>query len=181
IMSKNEVEQRIILEKMVENASNLSALEAAEVVKNSLEKKEAVIADAEEQFDETYAWAIRQRDELGTLTAEQAQEIIDNAREQRDESIAAAAEMHNNVVKHAKEQADEHVNRVNWETGEVLSKWQWLVQETNKLSAKMQDWVVDKSKGLWEGVKKYFGFTDDDVKKSVDNITENVEKGFNKA
>src|SRR5699024_7404224 len=79
------------------------------------------------------------------------------------------------------EQADEHVNRVNWETGEVLSKWQWLVQETNKLSAKMQDWVVDKSKGLWEGVKKYFGFTDDDVKKSVDNITENVEKGFNKA
>src|SRR5699024_5986967 len=145
VMSENELEQRVILEKMADNAERLSAREAAEVVKNSLEKKEATIADAEEQYDETYAWAIRKRDELGTLTEEQAQEVIDNAREQRDKSVGAAEEMHENVVQHAKEQAGEHVNQVDWETGEVLSKWQWLMQEVNKVSSRMQDWVVEKA------------------------------------
>src|SRR5699024_6662175 len=45
----------------------------------------------------------------------------------------------------------------------------------------MAEQATSLAKDLWEGVKKYFGFTDDDVKDAVDNITENVEKGFNKA
>lgn len=124
MMSENEIEQKIILEKMKDNSETISAREAAEVVKNAKKKKDEVVAEAEKQFDDVYAWTIRQRDELGTLTDEQAKEIIDNAREQRDEVIDNAEETYDETIRIAKQQSGDHVDLIDWTTGDIKTKWQ---------------------------------------------------------
>lgn len=122
-LSDSEVEQKIILESLKNEASKISAEQAAEVVQNSLEQKEGVIKDAEDQYNEIYKWAIRQRDETGAMSAEEAQAVIDEAKRKRDEIVKNAEDMHQKVVNEAQVQAEEHVNKVDWETGEIKSKW----------------------------------------------------------
>lgn len=142
VMSENEEEQRMIYERMKDNASELSALEAAEVVRNATEKKDAVIDEAEEQFTETRVWAEKQRDELGTLSEEEAQAIIDEAEKKRDETIAAAEETHDRVIDEAQSQADEHVNLVDWETGEIKSKWQVMKENITRKAGEIAKSVI---------------------------------------
>lgn len=163
VMSENQREQKLILEKMKDNASTISAQEAAEVVRNATKKKDDVIAEANDQYDETVMWAIQQRDELGTMSDEEAQAVIDAAKEKRDESISAAEEMHNKVVSEAKAQAKEHVNQVDWETGEVLSKWDVLKRDTSTKFKQMKDDAVQKAKDMARDAKNSF----EDLKKSA--------------
>ncbi|MGE7942735.1 hypothetical protein ACQKNB_11675 [Lysinibacillus xylanilyticus] len=40
--------------------------------------------------------------------------------------------MHKNVVSEAKKQAGEHVELVNWETGEVKTKWRMLKEDVGR-------------------------------------------------
>ncbi|WP_054637184.1 phage tail tape measure protein [Thalassobacillus sp. C254] len=123
-LTENEREQKVILENMERQAVQISARQAADVVKNSKEQKEQVIAEAEEQYNEAVATAIMLRDETGEISAEQAEAIISEAQRQKDESISNAEEMHEKVVSEAQKQAEGHVHHVDWETGEVLSRWQ---------------------------------------------------------
>lgn len=170
VMSDNEVEQKAILEKMKDNASTISALEAAEVVKNSVKKKDDVIKEANDQYDETYKWAIRQRDELGTISEDEAKEIIDAAKKKRDESVKNAEDMHEKVVKEAKSQAKEHVNEVDWETGEIKSKWEVfksnISDKAKELGSNVKNWFKD----LWTGTKEYFTGLWNDTKTIFTNI-----------
>ena len=71
ILTDSELEQRLIYERMKQNAAQLTAEQAAEVVKNSIAQRDAVIAEAEKQYNETVKWIILQRDSLKTITAEQ--------------------------------------------------------------------------------------------------------------
>ncbi|MFY0521162.1 phage tail tape measure protein [Lysinibacillus sp. UGB7] len=122
-MSESEVEQKVILENLKNEASKITTEQAAEVVRNSLKQKEGVVKEAEKQYNEMYKWAIRQRDETGAMSAEEAQAVIDDAERKRDETVKSAKDMHTKVVTEAQKQAEEHVNKVDWETGEILSKW----------------------------------------------------------
>lgn len=122
-LTANETEQKVILERMKNTASDLSAKQAAEVVKNSADQRDKVIADADKTYNDTVAFAIQQRDEAGTISAEEAQRIIDEAKKKRDGVAAHAGEMHTKVVDEAQKQAEGHIEKVDWETGEILSKW----------------------------------------------------------
>ncbi|MGE6515201.1 phage tail tape measure protein [Lysinibacillus sphaericus] len=122
-MSESEVEQKVILENLKNEASKITTEQAAEVVRNSLKQKDGVIKEAEKQYNDIYKWAIRQRDETGAMSAEEAQAVIDDAERKRDETVKSAKDMHTKVVTEAQKQAEEHVNKVDWETGEILSKW----------------------------------------------------------
>lgn len=170
VMSENEVEQKLILERMKSNAETISAAEAAEVVRNATQKKDDVIKEANDQFDETYKWAIRQRDELGTLSDEEAADVIAAAEKQRDESVAAAEEMHDKVIEEAQSQAGEHVNEVDWETGEVLSKWEVMKTDVATKAGEMKDDVVQKAKDMARDAKSSF----EDLRKSAGEKFGNV-------
>lgn len=170
VMSENEVEQKLILERMKSNAETISAAEAAEVVRNATQKKDDVIKEANDQFDETYKWAIRQRDELGTLSDEEAADVIAAAEKQRDESVAAAEEMHDKVIEEAQSQAGEHVNEVDWETGEVLSKWEVMKADVATKAGEMKDDVVQKAKDMARDAKSSF----EDLRKSAGEKFGNV-------
>lgn len=136
VMSDGELEQKIIYEKMKDNAEKVSAQEAAEVVRSSIEKKEGVIKEANDQFDETYKWALRQRDELNTISAEEADEIIEEAKRKRNETVKSAEDMHNLIVEQAKSMSGEFVDLINWMTGEVMSDWEVM---RNKTVTKMKE------------------------------------------
>jgi len=150
VLSENEVEAKAIMERMKAHAGKITALQAAEVVKNSLKQKEESIKVAEEQCNEVIKEIIRQRDEAGTITEEQAEKLIREATRQRDESIKRAKEMHQKVVEEAKAQAQEHVNQVNWETGEIKTKWQAMKDDIATKSREIKEDVINK----WEEIKK---------------------------
>lgn len=159
VLSENEMEQKIILEKMKAEASKVTALQAAEVVKNAVSQKEKVISEANEQYDKTIAQITRMRDETGDITAQQAEKMIAEAKKSRDQTIYYAEEMHEKIVSEAKAQAGEHVKQVDWETGEVKSKWE--VMKTD---------VSSKMKEIGSGIKKDWSQAWTDTKTNVENI-----------
>lgn len=164
-MTETQLEQKVILEAMKNNASQISAQQASEVVKNAISQKDKVIDEAEEQYKKAVAEIIKQRDEMGVITAQQAKQLIENAGKQRDETIKAAEEMHTNVVSEAKKQAGEHVSQVEWETGEIKSKWQVMKQN---VSARMKEIGSDIKRDwsqAYSDTKKWVG----DMATSVDN------------
>ena len=123
-LTENELEQKAIYERIRVNATTLSARQAADIVKNSLKQKDETIAAAEAQADEVVKAAILQRDEYGTISKTQADKIIKEANRQRDEVVKKAEQMHADVVGEAKQQAKEHIDQIDFETGNILTKWE---------------------------------------------------------
>lgn len=125
-MSQSEVEQKVIMERLKNEAGNITAKQAAEVIKNSAKARDKTVADANKKYNDTVAWAIRERDENGTISAEEADKIITAAEREKNTAVQHAKDMHSDVVRHASEQCREHINEIDTETGEVKSKWQRL-------------------------------------------------------
>jgi TP901 family phage tail tape measure protein len=149
ILSENEIEAKAIMERMKAQAGELTALQAAEVVQNSIEQRDGAIKAANEQYNEVVKEIIRQRDESGTISKEQADKLIQEATRQKDESIKKAQEMHQLVVTEAKAQAQEHVNQVDWETGEIKTKWQVMRDDIFAKAGAIKENVFT----TWEGIK----------------------------
>lgn len=146
-MSKSEVEQKAIMEKLKNESANITAQQAATTVQNSLKAKNGAVKEANDKYNKTVAAIIRERDETGTISAQQAQKMIKEAQLQRDKSVSAATEMHNRVVEQAKSQAGGQVDQIDWTSGEVLSNWDLMVRGTaktiNAISSGI-NWVLDK-------------------------------------
>lgn len=159
-MSKNQMEQKVILENMRVQASEISARQAAEVVQHSAETRDKVIADAKKTRDDKIAEAIRQRDENKTINAEEANAIISEAKRQYDSTVSTAKDKHTEIVSEAKAQAGEHANQVDWETGQVKSKYQT-----------MKDDVVRKMKEMGSDVSNKY----EDMKKSASDKVEEIK------
>ncbi len=149
VLSENEIEAKAIMERMKEHAGRMSALQAAEVVKNSVEQKDKAVEAAEEQYNEVIKEIIRQRDEAGTISQEQADKLIKEATRQKDESIRRAEEMHQRVIAEAKAQAKEHISQVDWETGEIMSKWQVMKEDIKTKAKEIKEDVIKR----WEEIK----------------------------
>ena len=176
VLSENEVEAKAIMERMKAQAGEITAKQAAEVVKNSLEQKNKTIKAAEEQYEEVIKEIIRQRDEAGTITEEQAEKLIKEATRQKDESIKKSEEMHKKVIDEAKAQSKEHVNQVDWETGEIKTKWQVMKDDIKTKAKEIKEDVIKKWEDIklatsekWEVTKTYLADTWDSIKE--DTIT----------
>ncbi|ADU30976.1 phage tail tape measure protein [Evansella cellulosilytica] len=153
-MSENELEQKIILERMHENASLITARQAAEVVKNSVEQKDAVVAEAEEQYNRSIGEFIRLRDEAGDITEEQASAMIREAERQRDEVVSRAEEMHHLVVEEARKQAEEHIFLIDWETGEILTKYEQYKKQKEAMTTILTTFIKKKWNEQWDEVRE---------------------------
>ena len=77
--------------------------------------------------------------------------------------------MHEKVVGEAKSQAEEHVQNVDWETGEVLSKWQ--VYKNN---------VSSEWEAMWKDIDKWWGDMSDSITGSIDGAVKWVGEGIDK-
>ncbi len=172
VLSENEVEAKAIMERMKAQAGEITALQAAEVVKNSLEQKDKTIKAAEEQYNEVIKEIIRQRDEAGAITEEQANKLIAEATRQKNETIAKAEEMHQQVVEEAKMQAEEHVNQVDWETGEIKSKWQVMKDDITTKAKEIKEDVIKK----WEDIKIATSEKWENIKTSLANNWQSMKE-----
>ncbi|MEH7458523.1 phage tail tape measure protein [Bacillus sp. JJ1127] len=159
-MTQNQMEQKVILENMRVQASEISARQAAEVVEHSAKARDKVIEDAKKTRDEKIAEAIRQRDEMGGLNAQEADAVIKEAQRQYESTVSTAKNKHNEIVSEAKAQAGEHVNEVDWETGQIKSKYQV-----------MKDDVIQKMKDLWSDVTHKW----EDLKNSTSRAVEDIK------
>ncbi len=166
-MSKNQMEQKVILENMRVQASEISARQAAEVVKNSAKARDKVIEDAKKTRDEKIAEAIRQRDENKTITADEANAIIAEAKRQYDSTVSTARDKHKEIVSEAKSQAGEHANQVDWETGQVKSKFEV-----------MKDDVVRKMKEMGSDVSNKYEEMKNVASNKVEEIKNTVSRKF---
>ena len=185
VLSDNEIEAKAIMERMKAQATELTALQAAEVVKNSIEQRDGAIKAANEQYDQVIKEIIRQRDEAGTISKEQADKLIAEATRQKDESIAKAEEMHLRVVAEAQAQAQEHVNQVDWETGEIKTKWQVMRDDIFAKAGAIKEnvfttWEEIKTNTAeqWESIRATMSDRWNDIKtntaETVASIKENV-------
>src|SRR5690606_983916 len=155
-LSDYEAKQKALFEKMKVDASQLTALQAAEVVRNSLKQRDEVIKAAEEQYTNVVAEIIRQRDELGIITKEQADKLIAEAKRQRDEAVRHAEEMHQREVEQAKKQAEEHVKLNDWENGEVKSRWRVLVDDMKQIGKDVIGGFIQGLKEKYKELRDYW-------------------------
>lgn len=167
-MSESEAEQKAILETLKKEATKITAQQAADVVNNSKKQKDESVKEADNQYNETVKWAISQRDETGTISKEEADKIIGDAKLKRDEATKKAEEMHKNVVTEAKSQAKEHAAEVDWETGEVKSKFQVMSDNVNGAMKKAGKFISDEWNKAWTATNK---FTEDTKKNVSDGFT----------
>lgn len=123
-LSKSAKEQRSIMTTLKNDSSRLSAKQAADVVKQSKKAKEGAVKEANKKYKAVVAAADAEYYDNHSITKKQHDDIIKKAKDTRDKSIDHAEKMHEGVVKQAKQQATAHIKEVDWETGQVLTKWQ---------------------------------------------------------
>ncbi|QPC47107.1 DUF2207 domain-containing protein [Mangrovibacillus cuniculi] len=195
VMSESEAEQEAILENLKTNATEITAQQAAEVVQNATKQKDDVVKEAEDQYNNAIAEIVRMRDESGVISEEQAKKLIEEAKKQRDGVIDGAEATHQKVVEEAKAQAGEHVSQVDWETGQVKSKWQVMKEDVGQKMSDMGDDISDKwDRALFitkiigkeikeEGIQKFVELRDG-IKEKIESARDTIStvlaeiKGF---
>ncbi|NPC90968.1 phage tail tape measure protein [Bacillus sp. WMMC1349] len=169
-LSKSKDEQIKISRKLKEESSNLSAKQAAAVVRNSNKAKNKTIKAANDQFNAVVKAADDQYYVKGTITKKEHDDTVKKARDQKKNTISKAKETHQGVVKEAKKQATGHVSQVDWETGEVLGKWNLFIVDLAR--------IINKITGGINKVLEFFhaptipewkpkGYSDNDKKMQV--------------
>ena len=155
-LSDSAKEQKIILGNLAENSDELSAKQAASVVKNSYKAKEESIKNANEKYDETKRLLDEEYFVNGTISKKQYEESIKTAKDERDGTIQAATETHDEVIKKAKEQAEGHLAQVDWETGETLSNWDIFKNSFVSKTGEIKDGALEKWGKFRDGLAEKF-------------------------
>lgn len=127
-LSKSAKEQRTIMSTLKNESSRISAKQATDVVKNSKKAKDGAIKEAEKKYKAVIAAADAEYKDNGSISEAQYKKIVKEAEKTRDKAKDAAEDMHRKVVNEAKKQAKDHIKEVDWETGQVLTKWEKFKQ-----------------------------------------------------
>jgi len=170
--SESELEQKVILERMKENASIISAEQAAEVVKNAVKQKDEVVKEANETFEKRMASILQMRDETGAISAEQADKMIAEATKAKDQTIYLAEEQHQKIVETAQKQAEEHVDKVNWETGEILSKWEVFKNKHSEIFDMVEEYYKKVTDSLKEITSTAYEYIKSTVEEYLSEVVE---------
>lgn len=125
-LSKSAKEQETIMTMLKAESSRISAKQAADVVKSSKKARDGAVKDANKKYKDVVAAANQEFLENKSITEEQRDAIVKKAKETRDGSVKQAEDMNSKVVEQAQLQASGHLKQVDWETGQVLSKWDQL-------------------------------------------------------
>lgn len=171
ILSESEKEHLAIMERLKQESGKISALQAAEIVKNSKEQKEKTIAEAEKEYEERLKYAAELRASGSKEAEKMADKIVEEAKRQRDEAIKNAEEMHNKVVEQAKLQAGEHVNLVDWETGEVKTKWEVMKGNITQKAKEIKEDVTSK----WREIKKSTAEKWEEIRSNISTKWDNIK------
>ena len=178
VLTESEAEYKVIMQRMADQGANISAQGASEIVKSSLDQKNQTIENANKEYEERIRVAEEIRAQGGDKANETANKIIEEAKRQKDDTIKHAEEMHKQVVDKAKTQAKEHVDSVDWETGEVLSRWDKLKIRGGKVWDSLTTGIGDFVSDVWKGFTGAISDGADEAKTDFDELNKNINSNF---
>lgn len=133
VLSENEIESKVILERMKEHGTQVTKQMASDNIKALNEQRDKAIKAAQEQYDKVVKEIIRQRDETKTISSTQADTLIKDAQKQRDKTVEAANQTRSQAVDTIFKMNRELIEEVDASTGEVITTW-------NKLTGTWERW-----------------------------------------
>lgn len=139
-LSENEVEAQVILQRMKDYDTRITAEQAGEHIRQLNESRDNAVQIANDEYEKRIATIVRLRDESGVISAEQAEKMIQDAKDQRDGVVEQAENTRLDAIDKIREMNSDLDDEVDTGTGEILSTW-------------------DKLKRWWSGWKpetKYF-------------------------
>lgn len=139
-LSENEVEAKVILERMKGNDEHITAEMVSKHIKELNTSRDKAIEAANTECDKRIAEAYRMQQETGSISEEQRDKLIADAKKQRDETVNAAKETRDKAVHEITSMNSDISKDVNTTTGNVKSEWD-----------KIKDWWDN-----WHPVKKIF-------------------------
>ena len=178
VLTESEAEYKVIMQRMADQGANISAQGASEIVKSSLDQKNQTIENANKEYEERIRVAEEIRAQGGDKANETANKIIEEAKRQKDDTIKHAEEMHKQVVDKAKTQAKEHVSSVDWETGEILSRWDKLKIQGGKVWDSLTTGIGDFVSNSWKDFTRRISSGSDKAKTAFDKLNKNVNSNF---
>ncbi|KJJ40180.1 hypothetical protein UM89_21550, partial [Bacillus subtilis] len=84
----------MILGRLKNESSNITARQAADTIKNSIKARDGSVKEAKKKYKDTKKAIEYERDVTGSISAEQADKMIKEAKRQKTDSIDAAEKMH---------------------------------------------------------------------------------------
>lgn len=148
-LSESETESNLILQRLKDNSTQLTAEQASEVIKNAITARDETIAAAHEQYDGICMEAQRMLD-TGAITKDEYDEIVAAAQQTRDDAVSAAEEQYSNILDTAKGKMGEYAKYIDEKTGEIKSNWEvWcdkLAQRWDETWASIEKWWKDTAK-----------------------------------
>ena len=143
ILSNQEVEAEIILTRLSGKDNEVTTDMVSTHIQNLNYQRDEAIRLAEEEYDETVAAIIRMRDDSQTITAEQADKLILEAERQRKGVVDEAEEVRDQAVEKITEMYDDITEKVNTDTGEILTHWDDLKSWWEGWYPKAKDFVLN--------------------------------------
>ena len=132
-------------------------------MQKSKEKTDGVIAEAEREYEEALKHAAALRAQGGAEAEALADKVVAEAERQYLEAVSSAEDMHNRIVEEAQAQAGEHARLVDWETGEVKTKWQVMVGDVKSWASNLGTSISES----WRGMVRDAGAKWEEIKTSV--------------
>ena len=125
-LSEQELESKVILERLKGYEGRITAEQAAEVIKNANKQRDDAVSAANLQYDGAIRNIIKMRDESKVITADQATKMIADAERQKTDSITKAEELKKGVVEKIGEMNTDVLNKLDTNNGAIKSRWQTL-------------------------------------------------------
>lgn len=172
-LSNQEFEAQAILDRMSAYDNRVTAEMVSEHIKKLNEQEQAAIDSANTQYRDVVSTIENMRDDLGVITAEQAESMIEDAEKQRDEVIKAAKETRDGAVEKIFEMNEDLEDSVDKTSGNILTWW-------DKLKNWWDGWFPSKKKFETETVNKTTNVTTDKQRSvSRDIADSNLYNAFN--
>ncbi len=130
-LSDNEVEAKVILERMKDNDKNITADMASKHIKELNTSRDKAIEAANKECDERIAEAYRMQQETGSISEKQRDQLIEDAKKQRDDTVDAAKETRDKAVDEITSMNSDISKDVDTTTGNVKSNWDKLKDSWN--------------------------------------------------
>lgn len=162
-MVENADELELIYTRMKDNTVRIELERGQEILKNARQAKDDIIRNADDQYSRLILEADRML-EIGAITEEQHQLMIDSAENMRNETVSKAEQQYQSIYDKTTEGMGEIVKYLDLETLEMKSKWQMFADDMrdrwvnawNEMVDGFTTWkenVTTKVQELWDGVK----------------------------
>ena len=125
-LSENEVEAQVILQRMKDYDTRITAEQASEHIQQLNKSRDEAVATANEEYEKRIATITRLMDESGAISTKQADKMIEDAKRQRDGIVEQAENTRKEAVDKIFSMNTELKNDVDSSTGEIISFWQKL-------------------------------------------------------